>query len=304
MSVFAPEPPSANLTDIEGYSYPPANPEVESSIMMSEIIQAIRRTTPKKAPEADEITNLVLKEASHNQLFMEVLYCLYNASLQLQYCPEHFKESITVILPKLGKGDYTEPKFYRSIALLNTLGKIIESIIATRTSYLVESTLRIMPDSHLGGRKLRSTENTVYLLLERIASSFECKNDVVTALSMDIKGAFDNISRPRLRHNIRKRLGTGIIADWLDSWMEDRTTTLRLSDFTKEYQQRTGIPQGSSLSPILYIIYNADLIRICQSKRWGISSFSWIDDATVVVAEDTAESNCRVLRRTIDLADD
>lgn len=85
--------------------------------------------------------------------------------------------------------------------------------------------------------------------------------------------------------------------------MQDRKTTLRLGDFMKEYSQRIGIPQGSSLSPILYIIYNADLIRICQSERWGISSFDWIDDATIVVAGDTAETNCRVLRKIMNLAD-
>lgn len=217
MSVFAPKSPTADLSNTEGFEYPLADPQVECPIKISEIQQAINKTTPKKAPETDGITNLVLKEASQNQLFMEILLCLFNASLTLRYCSEHFKELITVTLSKPGKGDYTEPKSYRPIALLNTIDKIMESIIAMRISYLVESVLGIIPKSHLGGRKLRSTEDAVHLLLERIMCSFECKNEVVTSLSLDIKGAFDNMSRPRLRHNLRKGLDLRAIGDWLDS---------------------------------------------------------------------------------------
>jgi len=50
----------------------------------------------------------------------------------LQYCPKAFKKSITVSLQKPGKSDYTEPKLYKPVALINTLGKIIDTILARR----------------------------------------------------------------------------------------------------------------------------------------------------------------------------
>ncbi|EMD86559.1 hypothetical protein COCHEDRAFT_53746, partial [Bipolaris maydis C5] len=59
--------------------------------------------------------------------------------LRLGYCPSHFRESTTVVLRKPGKDNYTVPKAYRPIALLNTVGKVMDAIIARRISHLVET---------------------------------------------------------------------------------------------------------------------------------------------------------------------
>ena len=70
-------------------------------------------------------------------------------------------------LRKPGKGDYTQPKSYRPIALLNIIGKILDIVIARRISFAVE-THGLLPGEHIGGRKGRSTEYIIYVLLERI----------------------------------------------------------------------------------------------------------------------------------------
>ena len=75
---------------------------------------------------------------------------LYNASMDLQYCPKHFKQSETVVLPKPGKKDLTIAKSYRPISLLDTLGKALESILAQRIAIAVEKH-RLLPKGHLGG---------------------------------------------------------------------------------------------------------------------------------------------------------
>jgi hypothetical protein len=54
----------------------------------------------------------------------------FNQSLLLGYCPTHFRESTTVVLRKPGKDNYTTPKLYRPIALMNTTGKIMHAVIA------------------------------------------------------------------------------------------------------------------------------------------------------------------------------
>ncbi|RFU33141.1 hypothetical protein B7463_g3176, partial [Scytalidium lignicola] len=84
-----------------------------------EVTEALRYVPPDKAPGEDDIPNRVLKTVAEE--LAPTLTELFNASLRLGYCLEHFRKSVTVILRKPGKPDYSSPKAYRPIALMNTL---------------------------------------------------------------------------------------------------------------------------------------------------------------------------------------
>jgi hypothetical protein len=157
---FFPPPLQADLSDIEGYAYPP--PIECPDITTPEIEKAVRRSSPNKAPGTDGIINGILHQTL--DILLPSLHTLFNACLQHGYCPTHFKDTITVVLRKPGKDDYTQPKAYRPIALLNTLGKVMEAIIANRLSYLAD-VHHLLPSRHTGGRKLTSTEHSIHLLL-------------------------------------------------------------------------------------------------------------------------------------------
>jgi hypothetical protein len=161
----------------------------------------IRRASPNKAPGADGITNSVLHQTL--DILLPSLCTLFNACLQQGYCPKHFKETVTVVLRKPGKDDYTQPKAYRPIALLNTLGKALEAIIANRLAYIADSH-QLLPSRHTGGRKLASTEHTIHLLLQRIHHAWS-EGKVASLLLLDVSGAYDNVSQYHLLHNLRKR---------------------------------------------------------------------------------------------------
>lgn len=134
-------------------------------IPLSEIERAIRKAAPSKAPGTDDIPNGILHQTL--DLILPNLCGLFNACLRQGYCPAHFRQSITVVLRKPGKDDYIHPKSYRPIALLNTLGKALEAVIANRLAYLAD-THHLLPKQHTGGRKLVSTDHALYLLLQRI----------------------------------------------------------------------------------------------------------------------------------------
>jgi hypothetical protein len=121
------------------------------------------------------------------------------------YCPQHFRRSTTVVIRKPGKDDYSIPKNYRPIALLSTIGKALEAIIAARISYLVEKHA-LLPQNHIvGGRRGRSCEHALYLLLEKIHAAWRAGYPIATLLTLDLTGAYDNVSHQRLLHNMRKR---------------------------------------------------------------------------------------------------
>ena len=115
----------ANPSDLQGYTYP--EPVEWPPFSM---------TATRKAPGPDEIPNLALKILKDT--LTPILTPLFNACITLGYCPEHFRAAETVALRKPGKEDYTQAKSYRPVALLNTLGKVLEKLIARRLSELVE----------------------------------------------------------------------------------------------------------------------------------------------------------------------
>lgn len=154
----------------------------------------MRGAAPNKAPGTDDITNGILHRTL--DILLPSLHKLFNACLQLGYCPAHFKETITVALQKPGKDDYSQPKSYRPIALLNTLGKVLEAVIANRLTYLAD-TYQLLPSRHTGGRKLASTDHAIHLLLQRIHKAW-ADGKVASLLLLDVSGAFDNVSRQRL----------------------------------------------------------------------------------------------------------
>lgn len=117
---------------------------------MHEICQSILVTISDKAPGEDGIPNHILK--SIIDLILPYLDFIFNACLTVGYCPTHFRSSITIVLRKPEKPDYTTAKAYRPIAFLNTIGKALEFIIAKRITYLAE-THDLLPQNHFGARR-------------------------------------------------------------------------------------------------------------------------------------------------------
>lgn len=286
---FFPPPSQADLSDIQGYQYP--EPIDCPAITASEIKKAVRTAAPNKAPGADGITNRVLHETL--DILMPYLHKLFNACLEQGYCAAHFKETVTVVLRKPGKEDYSQPKSYRPIALLNTLGKVLDGVIANRLAYLAD-TFQLLPRRHTGGRKLTSTEHAMHMILQRIYQAWS-EGKVATLLLLDVSGAYDNVSHERLLHNLRKRRIDPKIIRWVASFLSDRSTTLKLQEYTAPSAPiETGIPQGSRMSPYLYLFYNADLVEDCKTEN--TEAVGYIDDVSVLAVGPSSAHNCKTLK--------
>jgi hypothetical protein len=97
-------------------------------IIISKIEKAICKALPNKAPDIDGISNRTLQQTLH--FLLPSLHKLYNTCLNQDYCSAHFKKSITIILQKPKKNDYSQPKIYKPIALFNTMNKAFKTIMA------------------------------------------------------------------------------------------------------------------------------------------------------------------------------
>ena len=196
---FFPKPPLAELKDIPSTVYPQEVP-FEAQITARQIREAVNRLAPDKAPGPDEISNRVLKNTL--PVIEYHLQTLVQANVRLRHFPKAFKHTTTVVLRKPSRPDYTKVKAYRPIALENTVGKVMESVIAETISYLTE-TYELLPPHPYGGRPGRSAEDAMMILSENIHQAW--KKKVYTAVFMDVAGAFNNVHHGRLIHNLRNR---------------------------------------------------------------------------------------------------
>lgn len=287
---FFPQPAQADLTDILGTRYPEPLC-IEKGVSEEDIITALRTISPDKAPGPDKIPNRLLKQCKS---LYAPLAQLFTACLEIGYHPPCFKESTTIVLRKPQKPAYNVPKSYRPIALLNTMGKLLEKIVANRLSAALEEK-GLLPEGQMGGRPRRSTLTAMELLVEKVRTVWNSdKRQVASLLCLDISGAFDYVSHDRLIH-IMKRMG---LPSWMTnftrSFLTGRSTRLTLGSFTSTKRDTaTGIPQGSTLSPALFLVFVSELLPMLNS--WNSMASGFVDDTNILTWSQTTEGNCKRL---------
>jgi ribonuclease HI len=290
-----PPPPQADLSDMVDFEYPdPVSMPAE--LTQEEVSRVIRKSKKDNAPGPDGIPNRILQLLACDQLAL--LARLFNACYKQGIHPTAFKGATTVMLRKHRREDYSDPTAYRPIALLNTLGKTLEAIVAERLRSAAE-THALLPNTQMGARRMRSTDTALQLITNKIHTIWGAnRNNVASLLSLDVSGAFPNVSHARLIHNLRKRRIPQAISNWVSDFMQNRETEIRLGDYTLESSKvHTGIPQGSRISPILYLFYNADLLDICENITLRTSPSGFVDDVNILTFSKSTEQNCRNLER-------
>jgi retron-type reverse transcriptase len=112
---------------------------------------------------------------------------------------------------------------------------------------------------------------------------------------MDVAGTFNNVHHTRLIDNMRKRRIPVHITKWVESFLKGRSTQLRFNGITSEtIPTPAGTPQGSPLSPILYIYYNGDLLDITRRYPY-CHSLGFIDDIAYGIQGQSDDRNAAMI---------
>ncbi|CEJ62845.1 Putative Reverse transcriptase [Penicillium brasilianum] len=159
-----------------------------------EIQRSLKSAKGTTAPGEDNLPMLVWKQLWTH--LRSVITGIFNASVNLGYHPRQWRTAKIVVLRKPGKPDYSIPGAYRPISLLNTLGKLLEAVVARRLSHLAEKH-GLLPDTQFGGRPGRTTEQALLVLSNAIDRAWY-KHKVVTLVAFDLKGAFNGVHRTSL----------------------------------------------------------------------------------------------------------
>ena len=160
------------------------------------------------------------------------------------------------------------------------MAKILTSIIAENLSQITEYH-HLLPKNHFGGRPGQSAMDAIHYLIYKIHSAWR-SNKVVSALFLDVEGAFPNVSPKRLIHNLRKKRIPTSIVKFVKSLLSNRRTRLRFNNFKSDtIQVQNSIGQGNLLSILLYIYYNTDLLNIPTNTQKK-DTMGYINDITLL----------------------
>ena len=278
------EPERASVVSVE-------DPE----ITLEEVRVKVFSAKPWKAPGSDGLPSAVWQ-----QMWPEVkddILDLFRASLNEGYLPWQWRVAKIIPLKKPNKPDYHLARAWRPISLSATLGKILESVIAERISYVAE-TYNLLPENHFGARRRRSAEQALILLQEYIYKAWR-GDKVLSLISFDVKGGYNGVSAPKLIQRMRARGIPERWLRWIFAFCSNRSASVVLNGHESNIEEllSPGIPQGSPLSPILFLFYNADLVEQQISNAKGAVAF--VDDYTSWVTGESAEANLVGIREVI-----
>ena len=120
------------------------------------------------------------------------------------------------------------------------------------------------------------------------------QREIFTVVFMDVAGAFNNVHHDRLIHNMKQRRIPPPIVKLTRSFLTQRTTQLRFNGATStDINIEAGVPQGSPLSPILFMLYNAELLEIPKAPDLALG---FIDDIAYGISGQTAQHNVEQLQ--------
>lgn len=254
-----------------------------------EVENVISHLKSKSSAGADEISSIILKHCK-NELILP-LTCIINKSFSQGIFPEPLK--LAKVYPKHKKGSKEQISNYRPISLLSTISKVIEKVMLLRLmKHLTDN--NILTSQQHGFLKGKSTSTALIQLTEFIIDQKEEGNNV-TGLLLDFSKAFDCLSHNLIIEKVRAMGIKGMAENWLTSYLEGRSQKVEIS-YTKNntvYKATStplplnrGVPQGSVLGPILYILLTNNLPKYLEEFSQVIM---YADDTALLVAKKEAQ---------------
>ena len=255
-------------------------------VTLADVTKCLVCVDPMKAMGSDGIPGIVLKNCARN--LSPFLLQIINTSLANGTVPSLYK--VSHISPLFKNGDPSLARNYRPVSLLPVVSRILEHFVKTQLTKFLHD-LSLLPPSQFAYRKSHSTEDALVLATNRwLLAKSERKHTGV--IMVDMSKAFDRVQHGRLIQ-VLFEYGIGHIPLlWFCSYLTDRRQIVRVKDvFSKSVECSRGVPQGSVLGPLLFVLYTSQMSSILPAAVFHqefaddiIVDFSHCNPATVCSA--------------------
>ena len=238
-----------------------------------DILDAIGELDPYAAAPDGDIPAKVL--CSCKDSLAEPLWMLWKESFESGIIPTDLK--LQFIAPIYKKGDKTQAVNYRPISLTSHLIKIFERVMRNHlVKYLEDQNL--LPDSQHGFRKGRSC---LTQLIEHVDSVLKALNDGNEAdvIYLDYSKAFDKVDHKILLRKMQLYGISGKVLKWIETFLTHRKQTVVVEGEKSSFRDvESGVPQGTVLGPIFFILYVIDMVLTAKNSK----SLTFADDTKLM----------------------
>eukprot|EP00210_Caulerpa_lentillifera_P004661 g4446.t1 len=229
----------------------------------AEIKKAVFRSKPFGAVGPDGIPNILLRKYWFS--LEPIITGLMNAVLRVQHLSKCWKRSKLVVISKASNSSQ-DIKDFRPILLLPALNKAFEALMNDRLMYYLEREGLLEENQH-GFKKYKGTNTTLISMTSLIEDNFK-KGLITYECSLDIQSAFDSVSHFKIIISAIKKNVPNYLVSLLHSFTKDRTAQLTVQGTSYLVNVGAGTPQGSSISPSLFVLYMDGIIKAV--KRQGV----------------------------------
>lgn len=253
---------------------------VLSPITLDELQHAVSSLSNSSSIGADGMNPIAVKN-NFDLLSNQLLY-IYNLSFEQGIFPDLLKAA--VVTPIFKSGSHNEPNSYRPISILTMFSKLLEKLFYKRLISFVDRH-SLLNNFQFGFRENKSTSLAHAHVISSLLDKYKKGTKTVFAL-LDLRKAFDLINHEILLHKLSSLGIRGPSFKWISNYLTNRSQKTKVNcGLSVSKPALAGVPQGSILGPLLFIIFINDVFQLgCK----GVELYLYADDTAVIFSADTS----------------